>query len=132
MFRLKTSHLQASTILCQMLLPTLVHNSRKHSVRKTVTKLNPDEIKEENPQCKKRTTTSDVGQCTSNSNTHHNGDKKFQELHPTLLDAIPPNNTKTTCNKIKRKKAPSSNHRQNVSSLPQSIYTYGPKRKNKI
>jgi len=54
--------------------------SRKHSVRKTVTKLNPDEIKEENPQCKKRTTTSDEGQCTSNSNTHHNGDKNSKNF----------------------------------------------------
>jgi len=35
-----------------------------------VTKLNPDEIKEENPQCNKRTTASDEGQGTSNSNTH--------------------------------------------------------------
>jgi len=40
-----------------------------------VTKLNPDEIKEESPQCNKRTTASDEGQGTSNNNTHHNGDK---------------------------------------------------------
>jgi len=83
-----------------------------------VTKQNPDEIKEENPQCNKRTTASDEGQGTSNSNTHHNGEKTSKNFTQLYQIAIPPNNTKTTHNKIKQKKAPSSNHRQNVSSLP--------------
>jgi len=91
---------------------------------------NPGEFKA-NPQCK--TTASDEGEGTRNSNTHHYGEKPPTNFTQLYQIAIPTNNTQTARNKKRRQKAPSSNHKHNgFPSIEYPIYTYAPKKEKKI